>query len=228
MRILKTRCVLLALLLLPGTAGAQTGAETVLPEGTRISLALNDYLSTKQNRQGDTFTATVTAPIYLREHLLIPKGSTVTGSVCRILRPGRFNGKAQMNLMFSSIRLADSSKELPITASLAPPPDKEGNPKSQGEGTLTADGSKGKDIARVAAPTLTGAGIGGIVGSGKGAAIGAGVGAAVGLATILAGRGKDLELKRGTAIDIQLDVPLMIPSSEIVKRDNLAPIHLNH
>ncbi len=227
MRILKKSHAVLALLLLPWPIGAQTATEIVLPEGTRISLALNDDLSTKQNHQGDPFTATVTNPVYLRERVIIPKGSTVAGSVCRILRPGRFNGKAQMNLMFSSIRLADSSKELPITASLAPPPDKEGNTKPQGEGTLTADGSKGKDVAKVAAPTISGAGLGGIVGGGKGAAIGAGVGAAVGLASILAGRGKDLELRRGAAIDIQLDVPLTIPASEVVRRDNLSPILKN-
>jgi type IV secretion system protein VirB10 len=215
-RNLGRKYLLLAFVLLPGVAGSQVGSEIVLGEGTRISLQLNDHLSTKLNNEGDTFTATVTAPVYLKDRLIIPKGSIISGSISRVLRPGRFKGKAVMNLLFSSIRLPGAAAQLPIVASLARV-DQEGNAGVRGEGTIAGEDSKGRDAAKVAVPTLTGAGIGAIVNGGHGAGIGAGIGAAVGLATVLAGRGKDLELRRGSTMDIVLDRPLAIPS-ETAKR----------
>lgn len=208
------RWLILVALLLTSTALAQTGTELILPEGTRISLALNDYLSTKLNSEGDTFTATVVAPVSLNDRIVIPKGSIVSGCISRVVRPGRFKGKAMMNLLFSSLRLPGTI-DLPIVASLASV-GQEGNAGTRAEGTIAAGSSKGKDAAKIAAPTLTAAGIGAMVDGGRGAAIGAGIGAAVGL---LAGRGTDLEVKRGTAMEIVLDRPLTIPA-EAVKREN--------
>jgi hypothetical protein len=196
--------VLLALLVLPAIAAAQAGSEITLPEGTRISLQLNDYLSTKLNTQGEEFTATVTAPIYVKERLVIPKGSIVSGSISRLLRPGRFKGKAEMHLLFSLLRM-QGSPDLPIVASLVSWGEK--STTTGDEGGITPPDSKGKDAAKVAGPAIAGAGIGAIAGGGKGAAIGAGIGAAVGL---FSGRGTDLELKRGTAMEIVLDRPLVI------------------
>jgi hypothetical protein len=218
--------LLLAAILLTGIAGAQSGTnnenEKILPAGTRISLQLNDFLSTKSNNEGDAFTATVTEPVYLQDRIVIPKGSIVSGSISRILRPGRFKGKALMNLLFSSIRMQGVSEAVPIVAFLARL-DPEGNDGTKSEGTIVGEGSKGSDAAKVASQTIGGAGIGTIVGGGRGAAVGAGVGAAVGLATILAGRGKDLELRRGLSMEIILDHPLDLPDAGkgvIIKRLN--------
>jgi hypothetical protein len=191
-------------------AAAQTVGEVTLPEGTRISLQLNDHLSTKQNLEGDPFTANVIAPIYLGDRLIIPKGSTVNGTVSRVLRSGRLKGKAVMNLNFQSIRVPGRG-ELSIIASLARV-DSEGNGGVQSEGTIKGESSTGSDVAKVLTPTLSGAGIGAITNGGKGSAIGAGVGAAVGLATIFSTRGKDIEMRRGSTMDIRLERPLVLPA----------------
>jgi hypothetical protein len=188
----------------------QSNGEITLAQGTRISLHLNDYLSTKSNNEGDSFTAIVAAPVYLGDRLIIPKGSLVTGSISRILRPGRFKGKAIMNLLFQSIQIP-GRPSLQIVASLTSV-DAEGNASVRSEGTIEEKGSAGKDATRILKPGLTGAGIGAIAGGGKGGAIGAGLGAAVGLATVFATRGKDLEVHRGAALDISLDRPLAIPT----------------
>jgi hypothetical protein len=182
--------------------------EVTLSAGTRISLQLDDHLSTKLNNEGDTFTARVIAPIYIGDRLIIPKGSIVSGSISRIIRPGRVRGKAVMNLLFISLRIPGRN-DISITASLARV-DPEGNGGVQPEGGIQGASSAGRDSARVLTPGLAGAGIGGIIGGGKGAAVGAGVGAAVGLGTIFATRGKDIEMKRGTNFDIALDRPLTI------------------
>jgi len=184
--------------------------EVTIPEGTRISLQLNDHLSTKLNNEGDTFTAKVIAPVYIGDRVAIAKGSVVTGSVSRIVRPGRFRGKAVMNLLFQSIRTPGGRAEIPIPSATLVRVDAEGNAGVGPEGGVAGEGSTGRDAGRVLAPGATGAGIGAVVGGGKGAAIGAGVGAAAGLITIFATRGKDLEMKRGTTMDISLDRPLVV------------------
>ena len=191
------------------SAGAQPSGEILIAEGTRISIQLNDHLSTKHNNEGDTFTAAVIVPVYQGDRLVIPKGSVITGSISRVLRPGRFHSKAVINLLFQSIRLPGRG-ELPIVASLSSV-GSEGNVVIHPEGTIGGDESKGKDAARILKPGIAGAGIGALAGGGKGAAVGAGVGAAVGLATVIASREKDLEVRRGTTMDILLNRPLAIP-----------------
>jgi hypothetical protein len=198
----KSWVIMLATVLLSVTAVAQSGGEVIIPEGTRIAMQVNDYLSTKQNDEGDEFTATVSEPVIVKERVVIPKGSIISGSISRLLRPGRFKGKAQMNLLFNSVRI-QGSQEIPIVATLV----KWGDQGAGVEGSVAAPDSKGKDVAKVAAPAATGAGIGAIVNGGKGAAIGAGIGAVAG---IFASRGADLEIKRGCSLEIVLNRPLTI------------------
>ncbi len=187
-------------------AQAQANPELVLPEKTRISLQLNDHLSTKTNVEGDEFTANVIAPVYSGDRLIIPKGSVVTGNISRVQRAGRFKSKAMMNLHFQTIRVPGRG-ELSIVASLAKV-DADGNAGVQTESTVQAGSSTGSDVRRILTPGLTGGVIGGVTGGGRGAAIGAGVGAAVGAAIIFSTRGKDIEMRRGSTMEIVLDRPL--------------------
>jgi len=207
------RSVALALLCLAsGRFGisAEPGGEIVLVEGTRIFLQLNDYLSTKHNSEGDSFTASVVVPIYLKDRLVLPKGSIVAGSISRIVRPGRFRGKALLNVLFQSIRIG-STGQLPLVASLATI-EPVGNAGVKSESTIEGEGSKGKDTAQVAKPALAGAGIGALAGGGQGAVIGTAAGAVVGLGTVFASRGKDVELRRGSTLEIVLNRSLTIPN----------------
>jgi hypothetical protein len=197
-------------LLIPSVSWAAN--DTVLPEKTRITLQLNNKLSTKVNSEGDGFTAYVTAPVQLGDKIIIPKGSIVTGSISRIIRPGRFKGKAVLNVLFQSIEIPGRG-QLPIVASLARM-DSEGNGGIRAEGTVEGEGSEGSDIGRIVMPGIVGAGVGTLAGGGKGAAIGGGIGAAIGLATVFATLGKEIEVPRGSSMDITLDKPLTIPPEE--------------
>jgi hypothetical protein len=196
---------LLLALLIPSVSWA--AGEIIIPEGTRITLQLNDNLSTNRNREGDAFKALVVNPVYQGEKIVIPKGSIVTGSISRIVRPGRIKGKAIMNLLFQSINIPGRG-EYQIAAMLEQVNSEDTDP----EGTIKGKGSAGKDVGKVLAPTLGGAGIGGLAGGGKGAGIGAGIGAVIGMATIFSTSGKDLELSRGATLNISLEKPLNIPT----------------
>jgi len=206
-KLLALACVLMVTLSM--SLAFPASPDTVLPEKTRITLQLNNQLSTKVNSEGDTFTAYVTAPILLGDRIVIPKGSVVAGSISRILRPGRFKGKAVMNLIFQSVNIPGHG-QLPIVASLARV-DSQGNGVIRSEGTVEGETSEGKDIGKILVPGIAGAGIGGLTGGAKGAAIGSGVGATIGLAAVFATRGKEIEVRRGATLEILLDQALTIP-----------------
>jgi hypothetical protein len=145
----------------------RAASDSILPEGTRISLQLNDHLSTKGNNEGDSFTAVVISPVYLGDQIVIPKGGLVSGSVSRIIRPGRFKGKAVMTLLFESINVPGRG-QFPIVASLIRV-DPEGNAGVRSESTVEGEASAGRDVGRVVAPGLTGAGIDTLADGGTGA-----------------------------------------------------------
>jgi len=199
-------CALLFILSLPQVCAA--AGDTVIPEGTRIYLQLNNHISTR-NSEGDVFKAIVTEPVTVGDRIVIPKGSQVTGSIARILRPGRVKGKAAMTLLFQTVEIPGRGP-MPIVASLVGV-GREGNSQLSTEGTIEGESSTGKDFGRVMTPGLIGAGIGTIAGGRRGAGIGAGIGAAVGLATVFSSRGKEIELPRGSSLNIALDRPLLIP-----------------
>ena len=54
-----------------------------LPKGTAISAAARQTLATDKNKVGDTFAASLTAPIQVEGKTVIPKGAQVT---CRIVK----------------------------------------------------------------------------------------------------------------------------------------------
>jgi len=185
-------------------------ADNNVSEGTRITLQLNETLSTKSNAEGDAFTAVVTMPVYLGGRIVIPKGSVVNGSISRILRPGRLKGKAILDPIFQSIKIP-GYKQMNIAATLVPV-DSEGNRGVRSEGQIEGASPTGRNLGKAIVPSLAGAGIGTLAGGGKGAGIGAGIGAAAGFASIFTSRGKDIEIHRGSTLDIKLNRPLIIPS----------------
>jgi hypothetical protein len=199
--------IVILLFALQASELSQAG-DFVLPEGTRINLQLNNHLSTKSSNEGESFTAYVIAPVLFQDRIIIPKGSIVNGSISRIIRPGRFKGKAGMFLLFQSISIPGRG----LTRITATPikVNSEGNNAIRTEGKIEGGGSVGSDVQKTLTPGIAGAGIGAIAGGTRGAGIGAGAGVAIGLATVFTSRGKDLELSKGATLEISLDRSLTI------------------
>jgi hypothetical protein len=55
-----------------------------VPKGTAISATVGQTLATDKNKVGDTFAASLTAPIEIDGQTVIPKGAKVTGRVVKI------------------------------------------------------------------------------------------------------------------------------------------------
>ncbi|MFQ5723368.1 MAG: hypothetical protein ACE5G6_02660 [Terriglobia bacterium] len=146
-------------------------------------------------------------PVVVDNRILIPVGSFVRGSVTHVKRPGRIRGRGELHVRFDELILPNGYT-VNLSASLASTGARQGEEVDRGEGRVRSDSSKGEDVATVATTGVTGAGIGAIAGGAKGTAIGAGAGAAAGLIATLFTRGRELELPRGTTVDIEINRPL--------------------
>jgi len=190
----------------PSAVRAETKVR--LAEGTKIVFTLNDTLSTKNSRQGDDFSGVVSRNVRVGDQIVIPQGSVVRGRVTRVEKAGRIKGRAEIDLRFDEIELPDGT-QLDISASLTELDAAEKEEVTE-EGGVKGEGSKKRDATTIGVGAGIGAAIGAIAGGGKGAAIGAGTGAAAGSGIVLATRGKDAEVKRGSELAIQLDRPLTV------------------
>ncbi len=182
-----------------------TTSDSLLTKGTGFPVALANRVSTKNIQEGANIYATTVIPVSDGKKIVIPVGTTVLGKVVAAERAGRVKGKAQLTISFQSLILPSGLK-VPIYASLG----SSDTGKRKGEATIEAEpGKDGEDIAVAGGKgAATGAVVGALsrgVSVGKGAAIGGAAGVAGGLAEALIRRGDDLELQRGTIIEIVLD-----------------------
>jgi hypothetical protein len=186
----------------------------VVPSGTRLPLILHNAVTTRNAKPGDPVYLETLFPIVIDNRILIPAGSYVQGEIQEARRPGKVKGTGEIRLRLNSMILpngyAVDFNAVPTNAGTG------GGESTDSEGNIHGDTDKGDDVATVAKTTGIGAAVGAIAGQGaKGAGIGAGAGAAVGLAAVLLTRGPELELPRGTTVDVVLDRTVYLDASRI-------------
>jgi hypothetical protein len=189
----------------------------VVPAGTRFGVALENGISTRNAKPGDSVYLRTVFPITQNNRIVVPVGSYLRGSLVDSKRPGKIKGKGEFRLKLDTLILPNG-----YTLNLNAAPrqaDSGGKETMDEEGKVTGPAAKGKDVGTVAETTATGAGIGAIAGRAKGAGIGAGVGALAGLAAVMLTRGPEAELPRGSTLDIVLERDLALDSSQIQFRD---------
>jgi type IV secretion system protein VirB10 len=184
----------------------------VVPSGTRLPLILHNAVTTRNAKPGDPIYLETLFPVVIDNRILIPAGSYVQGEIQEAKRPGKVKGTGEIRLRLTSMVLpngyAVDFNAVPTNAGTG------GNEATDKEGKIHGDTDKGDDVGTVLKTTGIGAGVGGIATqSGKGAGIGAGAGAAVGLAAVLLTRGPELELPRGTTVDVVLDRAIYLDAS---------------
>ncbi len=198
------------------SAESQQEFEMIVPEGTVIPIVLTAYLNTRSSQVGDIFYADTTYPVWIQQRLVIPKGSTIRGTVTEVVKPGRIKGKGRLAVRFDDIMLPNGVKREFIATfrGIHGAGDEKIDRKSE---TVSAgSSSNGEDVGTVVGTTSTGAIIGAVTGHGVGGAvIGGGVGAAAGIVTVLATRDRQLVLSPGTQFDLELKKPLKFAYNEL-------------
>jgi len=163
----------------------------VVPEGTEISVVLDQIITSKINQPGQRFDASVADAIEVDGKIVVPKGAHAEGVIRDAKPAGRFKGGAVLALALTSITVSGKSYEIEASAP-----------------SLSSTGKGKRTAAMVGGGAGAGAAIGALAGGGKGAAIGAAVGAAAGTGGAAFTGNRDIVLQAETGLTFNLLKPL--------------------
>jgi type IV secretion system protein VirB10 len=191
--------------------------QVVVPLGTRLPLLLRNGINTRTAKPGDSVYFETAYPIAVSNKIAIPMGTFVRGQILEAKRPGRIKGRGEFRIALEQMTYPNGyTIELRATPSSV---DSDGQEGVDSEGKIKGPSSVGKDTATVLVATGGGAYIGALAGGivndapGRGALIGGGAAGVGALIAILATRGPEAELPRGTAMDVTFDRPLILDAA---------------
>ena len=171
------------------------------PAGTELDIKTDGELNTKDNKVGDTFTASVTVPVIDGDRVVIPVGTKVYGQVTAVQKP-EGDRPPVLKMEFTQIDLRGEPRVLKAVMAELEPEKK--STKSTGETVGTIGGG-----------AVAGAILGRVIGKdAKGTLIGAAVGAAAGTAVVLATKGSYGSLPEGTPLVLRLEQPITVTYRE--------------
>ena len=168
-----------------------------VPSGTSMAIRLLDPIDSEKAQPGQTFRATLDAPLPTDGDVAVPSGYNVKGHVVDVKSAGKFAGQSLLVLELDSISVGGR-----LYGVEADPYRRQGKNRS----TNTAE--------KVGAGAVIGAIIGGIAGGGKGAGIGAAAGGGVGGGVQAAGKGQQIVLPSETVLSFTLRSPLTVTLSD--------------
>jgi hypothetical protein len=187
--------------------GLPIEAYAVVP-GTRVLVRLDDELETGETKQGRRFSVRTLEPLAAGSGIYLPSGVQIRGHVSRV-EPAGITGRAKIWLVFDEIRTRFGP--LPIVADVVGVPgDHSVRSSPEKEGLIEGKTSTQKAAAEAAGE---GAGMGALHGikhkNAKEAVEGA---AEAALAAYLmeAGRGHELQLPKGSKLEIELERALYL------------------
>ena len=189
-----------------GTTPPSIAADTV-PDGTHFLVRLDDELNTGKHKVNKKFDAKTLDPLETSNGYVLPPGAKIRGHISRI-EPAGLAGRARVWLTFDDIDTHHG--RLPLVAEVSSVPGDFGvKPGDSKKGEIEARTSKGtRDLEAAAAGAAIGAAAGATHG-GKGAAVGAAAGGIAGFVAS-SGFGQELDLPKGTKLDLILDRPLYL------------------
>lgn len=86
--------------------GAPVSGNTItLPANTAVRVRMNEELTTRRNREGDTFYMSVATDVVQDGYVLIPAGSRVVGAITWLTKKGAFGKSGKMDISINSIEV---------------------------------------------------------------------------------------------------------------------------
>jgi hypothetical protein len=162
--------------------------------GAVLQVRLDRSLSTKEDRAGDRFTATLVNPVIVDGATAIPRGTRVHGVVEESKSSGRFKGRAHLALALTSFD--ENGQRIPISTSVK---------------ERSSRGHKRHNLAWIGGGAASGALIGGVAAGPAGAAIGAGAGTATGVVGAIVTGKKQVKVPAETLVAFRLSEPVTVP-----------------
>lgn len=172
----------------------------IIDQGTQITIRLVDAIDSEKNQTGDTFHATLNAPLTSDGEEAVPAGAELMGHLVDVQSGSKFAGKSVVVLQLDSLSSGGQKYSL------------------QTDQYRKETASRGKNTAeKVGGGAVVGTIIGALAGGGKGAAIGAAAGAGVGGGVQAASKSPQIKLASETVLNFTLQAPITLvqaPSSD--------------
>lgn len=190
--------------------GSLAGVAAEIPKGTHVLLRMLNSINTRTAAEGDQVYLQTASPIAVDGKIVVPPGTYVQGTVSHAKKSGMVAGRAELGIRLETITL--NGKALKIAPRLSSVDSNDTGQKVEQQENIVKQGNDyARDARQIAILAGSGAGIGGLADeSWKGAGIGAGVGGAVGVATAMLTRGREVELRQGTTLDVVFDREITI------------------
>lgn len=202
------------------------GRVAYIPAGMTMQVILRTSISTQASRPGDLVEGQIDQSIVLND-VTIPAGSRVIGTITQS-DPGRRLGRSgDLAIKFNRLRTPDGS-ETPISAHIVGEIGDYKQIGSEQSGAVKGEGM-GTKVGQLALRGAIGAGTGAALGTaigaiagrsgratGRGAWSGAAIGGGLGAAdSLLLRKGKDVNIRSGSMIQLQLDAPAQVSYSGV-------------
>ena len=167
----------------PAPPPEPTFREVTIPAGTSLSVTLLSAVASNKSKVEDPIKGSIAKAVTISGVTALPVGTQILGSVTEAGESGRVKGKAAVAFRFD--RLVVSGETIRVqTASV----------QREAAADTKSDVKKGAIV-------------GGVIGGGKGAAVGAVAG---GAGTVLATKGKEVEIPSGTVVSVHVQDPITV------------------
>jgi len=165
----------------------------IIDQGTQVTIRLIDPIDSEKNQVGDTFHATLNAPLTSDAEEAVPAGVEVVGHVVEVKSASKFAGQSVVALQLDSLSSGGRTYNIQTDQYR-----KEG--KARGKNTAE----------KVGGGAVLGGIIGALAGGGKGAAIGAAAGAGAGGGVQAASKSQQIKLPSETVLTFTLQAPVTV------------------
>jgi hypothetical protein len=184
-------------------------------------LALQSPLHTTSGPAGSGIYLETLYPVIQGNRVVIPVQTQVQGIVEGNRRPGHFQRASEFRFRFTALIFSNNHVS-PIDAVLQSIPGSS-TVRVRREGTINPV----DQVEKVVIPAVAGAVGGAVVGSvshfGVGTYVGAGLGAALGVGSTLLQRGDNINLPKGTSVEIVLQSPLTLEEEQVKANAQFVP-----
>jgi hypothetical protein len=172
--------------------------EVTVPAGTTLFLEMDSALASNVSRVEDSVRARIERAVFVGGVAAIPDGSVVHGTVTTADPSGKVKGRAKLAFRFEQLDI--DHDRYALRSELV---------------RFEAKGNRTRDAKKVGLGAGAGALIGGLLGGAKGAGAGAAIGGGAGTAMVLTTAGEEVELRPGTAVEVDLaeDVVVVVPQA---------------
>jgi hypothetical protein len=185
----------------PSAAEAQAApvpAEVTIPAGTSLAVRVDQRISVKTSRAGDTFTGEIVEPITASNgNLLVPKLSRVKGVVAAAHKRGHFKGASLLELRLTSMTI--DGKEYPVSTS---------------DLRQTKKGKGKRSAAFIGGGSGLGMLIGGLASGGTGLLIGGLAGGGAGTAAAGLTGNRDIDIPAESVVHFKLASDLVVQEGQ--------------